>query len=113
MATSKEFRDYAAEQLSGLEGVAFRAMMGEYVLYCRGRVVGGLYDDRLLLKATPSALRLIRDEGKELRMEVPYPGAREMLSADIDDRDWICRLTDAIAADLPEGKKKRPAGRRR
>ena len=102
MASSKEFLTYAAEQLSNLDGVSFRPMMGEYVLNYRGKVVGGIYDDCLLVKPTESAKSLMPDASPQL----PYPGGKEMLAADVDDRELLCRLIPAIAADLPEPKKR-------
>ncbi len=103
MASSKEFVAFVLEQLSALEDVSVRPMMGEYVLYCRGRVVGGIYDDRLLLKLTKGALALSPD----CETDIPYPGAKPMLVADADDRMLLCRMADTIAAELPEPKKKR------
>ncbi len=107
MATEKEYLGFVLEQLSALEGVSVRPMMGEYVLYYRGMVVGGIYDDRLLLKPVPAALRLLRERGRETRKELPYPGAKEMLAADVDDAALCCELVAAVAADLPAGKTKR------
>ncbi len=95
------------DQLSPLDGVSCRAMMGEYVLYCRGKVVGGIYDDRLLLKPTPGALKLLAEISRTAEMQIPYEGAKEMLAADVDDRELTCRLIEAIAADLPERKRSR------
>ena len=79
MASTKAYLDFVLEQLAGLDTISYRPMMGEYVLYCGGKVVGGVYDDRLLLKPTDSALRLMREEGLQLPMELPYDGAKEML----------------------------------
>ena len=106
MASTKEYLDFVLEQLSGLEEIKSRPMMGEYILYCRGKVVGGVYDDRLLLKPTGSVLELMRDEGIELQQELPYEGAKEMLLADVDRRELLCRMVSAIADDLSAGKKK-------
>ena len=83
MASTKEYLTYILEQLSGLDDVRYRAMMGEYILYYRGKVVGGVYDNRLLLKPTPSARALLPDAP----MELPYEGAKAMLLADADDRE--------------------------
>ena len=96
MASDKEYLRFVLEQLSALKGVTSRAMMGEYVLYYRGRVVGGVYDDRFLLKPTPSALSLMPDA----QTEIPYSGAKPMLAAEIDDPALCCRVVEAIAADL-------------
>lgn len=106
MASTKEYLSFVLEQLSELEGISCRPMMGEYILYCQGKVVGGVYDDRLLLKPTKTALRLMREAGLEVQMELPYDGAKEMLLADVDRRELLCRIVQAIADDLPAPKKK-------
>ena len=106
MASSKAYLDFVLEQLDGLEGIRVRGMMGEYLLYCGGKVVGGVYDDRLLLKPTPSALALVEENGLELTMELPYEGAKAMLLADVDRRELLQKLVRAVAADLPAPKKK-------
>ena len=106
MASTKDYLDYVLEQLVPLEWISCRPMMGEYLLYCRGKVVGGVYDDRLLLKATPTALRLLAEAGLEAPMERPYDGAKEMLLADVDRPELLCRLVQAIADELPAAKKK-------
>ena len=106
MASTKEYLSFVLEQLSELEGISCRPMMGEYILYCQGKVVGGVYDDRLLLKPTKTALRLMREAGLEVQMELPYDGAKEMLLADVDRRELLCRMVQGIADDLPMPKKK-------
>ena len=106
MASTKEYLDFVLEQLSALDGIRVRPMMGEYLLYCQGKVVGGVYDDRLLLKASPSALRLMEAAGLEMQWERPYEGAREMLLADVDRRELLEALLPAIAEELPAPKKK-------
>lgn len=106
MASAKAYVDFVLEQLSGLEAIKVHPMMGEYVLYCDGKVVGGVYDDRLLLKPTKSALRMMQEEGLALPMELPYEGAKEMLLADVDRRELLCRMVQGIADDLPMPKKK-------
>lgn len=104
MASSKEYLAFILDQLSGLDGVSFRAMMGEYILYYRDKAVGGIYDERLLVKSVPAALALMPDAAREL----PYPGGRKMLLVDsVDDRDFMCRLIEVLAEELPEPKKKR------
>ena len=107
MASTKAYLDFVLEQLAGLDTISYRPMMGEYVLYCGGKVVGGVYDDRLLLKPTDSALRLMREEGLQLPMELPYEGAKELLLADVDRRELLCRMVQGIADDLPMPKKKK------
>ena len=107
MASSKDYLDFVLEQLAELEGISFRPMMGEYVLYCGGKVVGGVYDDRLLLKPTPGALRLLEEAGLPAERELPYEGAKPLLLADVDRRELLCRMAEAIAAELPAPGKKR------
>ena len=107
MASSRDFLEYVLDQLSGLCGISYRPMMGEYVIYYDGKVVAGIYDDRFLVKATKSALKLLREEGRELGTDLPYEGGREMLKADIDDREFTCRLIEAAAFDIPEPKRKK------
>ena len=106
MASSKEFLQFVLEQLSALGDVSVRPMMGEYVLYCHDRVVGGIYDDRLLLKPTASACALMPGA----QTDIPYDGAKEMLVADADNAALTCRVIEAIAADLPAPKPKRKKG---
>ena len=95
MATDKEYLTYI---LDGLDKVKARAMMGEYVLYCGGKVVGGLYDDRLLIKPTKSACALLPDAPKER----PYEGAKEMLFVEeTDDKAFLQSLLETVSRDLP------------
>ena len=107
MASTKEYLDFVLDQLDGLEGIRTRPMMGEYVLYCGGKVVGGIYDDRLLLKPTPAALRLMEEAGLDVQRELPYEGAKEMILADVDRRELLQETVRAIADELPAGKRKR------
>ena len=100
MASTKEYLTYILEQLSGLDDVRYRAMMGEYILYYRGKVVGGVYDNRLLLKPTPSARALLPDAS----MELPYEGAKAMLLADADDRELLTSVLTAMVDELPAPK---------
>ncbi len=102
MASSKEYLDYVLEQLRDLEDVSFRPMMGEYILYYQGKVIGGIYDDRFLVKATVSMEKLLPKATREF----PYEGAKEMLAADIDDKELMERLVPAIAEDLPATRKR-------
>ena len=98
MASTQGYLDFIKEQLAGLEGVTWRKMMGEYLLYCRGKLVGGVYDDRLLIKPTPAALALLPDAPREQ----PYPGAKELLLVEnVDDAAFLTRLIDALAAEPP------------
>ena len=103
MASRKEYLDYVLEQFSDLEGVTHRAMMGEYLLYWQGKLFGGVYDDRLLVKPTPAALRLLPDAPREK----PYPGAKEMLLVEeLDDPAFLRSLFTAMLPELPERKKR-------
>ena len=103
MASTKEYLDFVLEQLSGLDEVSFRAMMGEYILFFRGRVFGGIYDDRLLVKPVPAAMKLMPDAKREL----PYDGAKEMILVDdVDNRKFLCELNEAMYDELPVPKKK-------
>ena len=104
MASSKEYLDFILEQLSELEEIAYRAMMGEYILYYRGKIVGGIYDDRLLIKPVKSAISLMPDATYEL----PYEGAKEMLLVDdVDNKDFLTQLFNAMYEELPNPKKKK------
>ena len=107
MASTKAYLDFLLEQLAELEGITVRPMMGEYILYCRGKVVGGVYDDRLLLKPTPAALRLMDEAELDVQMELPYEGAKEMILAVVDRRELLCRMVQGIAEELPAPKKKK------
>ena len=104
MASGKEYLDFILEQLSGLENVSCRAMMGEFILYYRGKIIGGIYDDRFLIKPTKSALAMMPDAERE----IPYEGAKEMLLVDnVDNREFLTELLTAMYDDLPEPKKKK------
>ena len=105
MASTKAYLDFVLEQLSDLEGVSYRAMMGEFVLYCRGKVIGGVYDDRFLIKPTSSALRLLDEEGLAPQFDIPYPGSKELLVAPVDDPALLWRVVGAIADELPKAKR--------
>ena len=107
MASSREYLDYVMGQLEDLADLSYRPMMGEYILYSCGKVVGGIYDDRFLLKPTKSALAIMTDSGKEILLDLPYDGAKKMLAADIDDRTLCCRLIEAICEDLALTEKKK------
>ena len=104
MPSSKSYLEYIRDQLSGLEGVSWRAMMGEYILYYRGKIVGGIYDDRLLVKKTRSAAAMMPSAAAEL----PYEGAKEMLLVEeTDDRAFLESLLNAMADELPAPKKRK------
>ena len=104
MASSKEYLDFIMDQLSELDGISWRKMMGEYILYRHGKIVGGIYDDRFLVKPTKSAAEMMPDAG----MEIPYEGAKEMLLVDnVDNREFLTELLTAMYNELPEPKKKK------
>ena len=104
MASGKEYLDFILEQLSGLENVTYRAMMGEFIIYYRGKIVGGIYDDRFLVKPVKAA----KDMMPEADMELPYEGAKEMLLVDnVDNREFLQELLDAMYDELPAPKKKK------
>ena len=104
MASSKDYLNYILEQLSALDDISYRAMMGEYIIYYRGKVVGGIYDDRFLVKATKSAMEMMPDADQEL----PYEGAKAMLLVDdVEDREFLKELLEAMYPELPAPKKKK------
>ena len=102
MASSKEYLDFIMDQLSDLQDVKYRAMMGEYIIYYKGKIVGGIYDDRFLVKPVKAAVDLMPDAQKEL----PYEGAKEMLLVDdVDNREFLYKLLRAMYEELPAPKK--------
>ena len=104
MASSKDYLQFVLEQLSELQEITYRAMMGEFIIYYRGKIVGGIYDDRLLVKPVKSAVSLIPNAIYEL----PYEGAKEMLLVDdVDNKDFLTRLFVAMYDELPAQKKKK------
>ena len=104
MASSKEYLDFILEQLSGLEGITWRAMMGEYIIYCRGKIIGGIYDDRFLVKPVKSAVAMMPDADRE----IPYEGAKEMLLVDnVDNREFLVELLTAMVGELPAPKSRK------
>ena len=103
MASSREYLEFILEQLSLLDEITYRAMMGEYIIYYRGKIVGGIYDDRFLVKQTKSASALM----PEASMELPYEGAKEMLLVEeVDNREFLKELFEAMYPELPAPKKK-------
>ena len=103
MASSRDFLDFVLEQLSALPDIAWRAMMGEYIIYYRGKVIGGIYDNRFLIKPTATALKILAGA----QMEIPYDGGRPMIMvSDIENSDLLARLFNAMYPELPEKKKK-------
>ena len=104
MASNKAYLDFILDQLSELDDVSYRAMMGEYILYYRGKVVGGIYDDRFLVKPTKSAAAMMPSTLRE----IPYDGAKEMLLVDnVEDRDFLKELIEAMYPELPAPKNRR------
>lgn len=104
MASSKEYLDFILEQLSELDDETYRAMMGEYIIYYRGKIVGGIYDDRLLVKPTKSAMTMMPNAD----MDLPYEGAKEMLLVDdVDNKEFLRELLETMYEELPAPKKKK------
>lgn len=104
MTSSKEYLDYILDQLSDLDDISYRAMMGEYIIYYNGKIVGGIYDDRFLVKPVKSAIEMMPDAN----MELPYEGAKEMLLVDdIENREFLKELFEAMYEELPAAKKRR------
>ena len=104
MASSKDYLDFVLEQLSSLDDITYKAMMGEFIIYFRGKIVGGIYDDRFLVKPTKSAIELM----PEASYELPYEGAKEMLLVDdIDNKEFLVKLLQAMYDELPAPKKKK------
>ncbi len=100
MASSRQFCDYILEQFGG--AVTARTMMGEFILYCQGKIIGGIYDDRLLIKPVLPALQMAENP----QMEIPYPGAKPMLlMEEVDDREYLQKLLDTVWSALPAPKK--------
>lgn len=104
MSSTQEYVDYALDLLSGVPEVTTRKMMGETMLYASGRLIGGVYDDRLLLKATPNSEMMLPDAPRV----IPYEGSRgEMLLVDFEDRGWLAQVVASMLTELPAPKKKR------
>ena len=104
MASTKEYLDFILEQLSELDEITYRAMMGEYIIYYRGKVIGGIYDDRFLVKPVKSAMNMMPEAG----LELPYEGAKEMLLVDnVENKEFLRNLLEAMYNDLPAAKKKK------
>ena len=101
MASRKEYLNFIIEQLSELDDISYRAMMGEYIIYYRGRVVGGIYDDRFLVKPTKSAAAMMPNA----ELELPNDGAKEMLLVDdVDNKEFLRELLEAMYPELPASK---------
>ena len=103
MASSKEYLDYVMDQLSGLQEVTYKPMMGEYIIYYRGKIIGGIYDDRFLVKPVRAALEMMPDA----EMETPYEGAKAMILVDnVENRSFLTELLENMYDELPAPKKK-------
>lgn len=104
MATNKEYLNFILEQLSELNDITYRAMMGEYIIYFQGKIVGGIYDNRFLVKPTKSAKALMPDAPFEL----PYEGAKEMLLVEnVDNKNFLAKLFSSMYGELPAPKEKK------
>lgn len=104
MASSKEYLDFILDQLTGLEGISYRAMMGEYILYYKNKVIGGIYDNRFLLKITESSEKFILNA----KIEIPYEGAKGMLLFDdFENKELLVELFEKMYEELPMPKIKK------
>ena len=104
MASNKEYLEFILDQLSELDEISYRAMMGEYIIYYRGKVVGGICDDRFLVKNTKAAVDLM----PEATLELPYEGAKEMLLVDdVENKGFLKELLEAMYDELPAPKKRK------
>lgn len=104
MASSKDYLDFILNQLSGLEDISYRKMMGEYIIYYKGKIIGGIYDDRLLVKPVKSA----KEYMPNAEFELPYEGAKEMLLVDdVDNKEYLVGLFKSMHDELPNPKPKR------
>ena len=104
MASSREYLEYILDQLTDLDDISYRAMMGEYIIYYRGKIVGGIYDDRFLVKPVKAAVDMMPDAD----MELPYEGAGKMILVDdVENRVFLSELLEAMYDDLPAPKKKK------
>ena len=103
MASSKDYLDYILNQLSDLDDISYRAMMGEYIIYYRGKIIGGIYDDRFLVRPVKAAVVMMPDADREL----PYEGAKAMLLVDdVENRVFLKELLEVMYDELPTPKKK-------
>jgi len=101
MASTPEYLEYVLDLLREVPDVTYRKMMGEYVLYASGKVIGGIYDDRFLVKHTPASDAVLRAE------ELPYEGSSMMLLVDIEDAVAVAEMVEGMVSKLPEPKKRR------
>ena len=103
MASSQDYLDYVMEQLSELNDISYRPMMGEFIIYYKNKIIGGIYDNRFLVKSTRSSLKMMPDAEKQF----PYEGGKEMLAiTDIEDKTFLNKLINTMYDELPAVKKK-------
>ena len=103
MASTKEYLNFILEQLSDLDEISFRSMMGEYILYYRDKVIGGIYDDRFLVKPIMAAMEMMPDA----QMQAPYDGAKGMLAVEnVEDKAFLKKLLEMMYPELSEPKKR-------
>lgn len=103
MSSNKQYLEFILEQLSNLKAISYRAMMGEYIIYYQGKIIGGIYDDRFLVKPTKSAITMMPNATKE----IPYKGAKEMLLVDeVDNKEFLTKLFNAMYNEIPVCTKK-------
>ena len=104
MDSRKEYLDFILEQLSDLGEISYKSMMGGYIIYYRGKIVGGIYDDRFLVKPVKSAIAYMQN----LKYELPYDGAKEMLLVDdVDNKEYLTGLFNSMYDELPAPKLKK------
>ncbi len=104
MPSSEQYLEYVLEQLSDLDEISYRAMMGEYIIYYRAKIIGGIYDDRFLVKPVKSAMSMMPDA----RMELPYEGAKEMILVDdLENKAFLSELFDEMYDELPAPRKRK------
>ena len=104
MATDKEYLNFILDQLSEIDGITYKQMMGEYIIYYHGKIAAYLCDDRLLVKPVPSAVKLMPDT----KMEPPYDGVKKMILVEnVDDRNFLTMLFESMYDELPEPRKKK------
>lgn len=97
MASNKEYLDYVLDLLRDVKDISYRTMMGEYVLYCQGKVFGGIYDNRFLIKETPSVLCKL----ESIRYEIPYPTAKRMVLVDMEDHELLADIIENMVEEIP------------
>ena len=104
MASSKEYLNFVLENLSDLEDITHRAMMGEFIIYYKGKIAGGIYSNRLLIKPVKSAVEYM----PTVSYEIPYKGAKEMmLVEEVDNKGFITELFKTMYDELPAPKSKK------